>query len=94
MLRSSFSIILKRWNHRKQEGQGVSHTIVKKTWPFSVYKNTSDTDKTVRREITIIRPFNQQLFTTSTMKDCLTSYYDKVKMLDKNNCEPFGLLQA
>jgi hypothetical protein len=47
----------------KKKAKGVSHVIVEKTLPFKVYKNTLDTDKTVRREITSIRSFNQELFT-------------------------------
>ena len=64
--------------------------IVKKTLPFKTYKNTLETDQTVRREITSIRSFNQELFSTSTPKDCLTSYYDKMKMINNIECEPFG----
>ena len=64
--------------------------IVKKTLPFKTYQNTLETDQTVRREITSIRSFNQELFSTSTPKDCLTSYYDKMKMLNNIECEPFG----
>ena len=73
-----------------KKAKGVSNVIVGKTLPFSVYKNTLDTDETVRREITGIRSFNQELVTTSNMKDCLGSYYDKMKMLNKIECVPFG----
>ena len=75
-----------------KKAKGVSHVIVEKTLPFKTYKNTLDTDKTVRREITNIRSLNQ--VTTSNTKDCLTSYYDKMKMIDKINCEPFGYIQS
>ena len=64
--------------------------IVKKTLPFKTYQNTLETDQTVRLEITSIRPFNQELFSTSNPKDCLTSYYDKMKMINNIECEPFG----
>jgi hypothetical protein len=74
----------------KKKAKGVSHVIVEKTLPFKVYKNTLETDKTVRREITSIRSFNQELFSTSTEKDCLTSYYAKFRMLNNIECEPFG----
>ena len=73
-----------------KKAKGVSNVIVEKTLPFSVYKHTLDTDETVRREITGIRSFNQELFTTSYMKDCLGSFYDKMKMINKIECEPFG----
>ena len=76
-----------------KKAKGVSHVIVKKTLPFKTYQNTLETDQTVRREITSIRSFNQELFSTSTPKDCLTSYYDKMKMLNNIECEPFGFNQ-
>ena len=75
-----------------KKAKGVSKVVVDKTLPFSLYKRTLDTDETVRREITNIRSFNQELFTTSNMKDCLSSYYDKFKMLNKIDCVPFGFL--
>jgi hypothetical protein len=74
----------------KKKAKGVSHVIVEKTLPFKVCKNTLDTDKTVRREITSIRSFNQELFSISTEKDCLTNYYDKLRMLNNIECEPCG----
>jgi hypothetical protein len=77
-----------------KKAKGVSHVIVEKTLPFKTYKNTLVTDKTVSREITIIRSFNQELFSISNTKDCLTSYYDKMKMLNKIDCEPFGYIQS
>ena len=73
-----------------KKAKGVSNVIVEKTLPFSVYKNTLDTDEIVRREVTGIRSFNQELFTTSNMKDCLSSYYDKMMMINKIDCVPFG----
>jgi hypothetical protein len=66
-----------------QKAKGVSNVIVQNTLPFQVYKKTLDTDITVSRQITSIRSFNQELFSTSNMKYCLTSYYDKMKMLNK-----------
>jgi hypothetical protein len=76
-----------------KKAKGVSNVIVEKTLPFEVYKKTLDTDITVQREITSIRSFNQELFSTSNMKDCLSSYYDKMLMVNKIDCEPFGFEQ-
>ena len=87
------SIKKKNEIQEKKKAKGVSHVIVEKTLPFKVYKNTLDTDKTVRREITSIRSFNQELFSISTEKDCLTSYYDKCRMINNIECEPFGFNQ-
>ena len=39
-----------------------------------------------------IRSFNQQLYTTCEDKVVLSSFYDKLKMLDAINCEPFGFI--
>jgi hypothetical protein len=78
----------------QKKAKGVSHVIVEKPLPFKTYKKTLDTDETVRREITSIRSFNQELFSTSYEKDCFTSYYDKMKMIDKINCEPRGFSQS
>jgi hypothetical protein len=69
--------------------KGVSHIIVKKTLAIKTYNNTVDTDKTVSRELTTIRSLNQELFSISNTKDCLTSYYDMMNMLNKTDCEPF-----
>ena len=77
-----------------KKAKGVSHVIVKKTLPFKTYQNTLEKDQTVRREITSIRSFNQELFSTSNPKDCLTSYYDKMKMLNNIECEPFGFFST
>jgi hypothetical protein len=78
----------------KKKAKGVSHVMVKKTLPFKVYQNVLETDKTVRREITSIRSFNQELFTISTDKDCLTNYYDKFRMINNIECVPFGYLEV
>ena len=77
-----------------KKANGVSHTIVRDTLPFKVYKNTLETNKIVRRKITNIGSFNQQLFAFNTNKIALTSFYAKFKMLDKINCEPFGFMKS
>jgi hypothetical protein len=74
----------------KKKAKGVSSVIVEKTLPFKVYKKVLETDITVRREITAIRSFNQELFTISMEKDCLTNYYDKMRMINNIECIPFG----
>jgi hypothetical protein len=39
-----------------------------------------------------IRSINQQIYTIKQNKIALTSFYDKMKMLDFINCIPFGYL--
>jgi hypothetical protein len=80
-------------NPREEEGEGgLPVNSREEPYPSRYIKNTLDTDKTVRREITSIRSFNQELFSISTEKDCLTSYYDKCRMLNNIECEPFGFI--
>ena len=44
----------------------------------------------IEHEVTSIRSFNHQLYTYKNNKVCLTSYYDKMEMLDQKNCVPVG----
>ena len=77
----------------KQKAKGVSMATVKKTLPFKVYKKVIETNEIARRNITNIGSFNQQLFTFTTDKIALNSFYDQMKMIDKINCGPFGFIQ-
>ena len=44
----------------------------------------------IKRNVTSIRSFNHNVVTFRTEKLALTSYYDKMKMIDGNTCVPFG----
>ena len=57
---------------------------------FADYKRVLDSNKTQTRTIYGIRSFNQQLYTTVEDKIVLTSFYDKFKMLNSIDNEPFG----
>jgi hypothetical protein len=70
-----------------------SNVIIEKTSPFKVYEKPLDTDITVSREITSVRSVSQEHFSTSNMKDFSTSHYDKMKMIHRIECEPFGFVQ-
>ncbi len=70
--------------------KGVSLTVSDKTTDFADYQRVLDSNKTQTRTIYGIRSFNQQLFTTCEDKVVLTSFYDKFKMLNSIDCEPFG----
>ena len=73
-----------------KKAKGVSLSISDKTMTFSDYKRVLDSNQPQTRTIYGIRSFNQQLFTTCEDKIVLTSFYDKLKMLNSTDCEPFG----
>ena len=54
------------------------------------YKRVLDSNVSQTRTIYGIRSFNQQLYTTCEDKVVLSSFYDKMKLIDSINCEPFG----
>ena len=57
---------------------------------FSDYKNAVETNETQTRPIYGIRSFNQRLFATFENKVVLSSFYDKMVLVDRVNCIPFG----
>jgi hypothetical protein len=73
-----------------KKAKGVSFATVKKTLPFKEYEKVLEEGTTTDILITNIGSFNQQLFSFNTKKIALNAFYDKFKMLDKINCEPFG----
>ena len=77
----------------KKTLKGVSKIVVKKQITHDDYETVLNTDKTINKEVTSIRSFNHQLFTYVQDKTALTSYYDKMKMTDRNTCVPFGFLE-
>ncbi len=74
----------------KKTLKGVSKVVVKKQISHSDYEHVLNTDEPVNRTVTSIRSFNHQLFTYVQEKTALTSFYDKMCMVDNVNCVPFG----
>jgi hypothetical protein len=75
-----------------KKAKGVSLAISEKTMAFSDYKRVLDSNQTQTRTIYGIRSFNQQLYTTCEDKVVLTSFYDKFRMRNSIDCEPFGFV--
>ena len=73
-----------------KKAKGVSLSVSEKTMDFNDYHRVLNSNNSQTRPIYGIRSFNQQLFTTCEDKVVLNSFYDKLKMLDAVNCEPFG----
>ena len=70
--------------------KGVSKTVVKKEIEHKDYEHVLETNEPISKTVTSIRSFNHQLFTYVQNKTALTSFYDKMHMVDYNTCVPFG----
>jgi hypothetical protein len=77
-----------------KKAKGVSLSISEKTMDFADYKRVLDSNQSQTRTIYGIRSFNQQLFTTVEDKVVLTSFYDKFRMLNSIDNEPFGFIST
>ena len=74
----------------KKTMKGVSKVVVKKEITHTYYQNVIKTNKPLIKNVTSIRRLNHQLYTFKQPKVALTSFYDKMKMVDAINCVPFG----
>ena len=74
----------------KKTCKGVSKAIVKNEITYNDYLVTMKTNKPLKRNVVAIRSLKHQLYTIKTNKVALTSYYDKLKMIDSINCVPYG----
>ena len=72
------------------KSKGVSFATVAKTLPFKAYTQVLDNGNTVSSVTTDIGSFNQQLFSFDTHKRALDAFCDKLYMIDKISCAPFG----
>ncbi len=77
-------------NHNKKTLKGISKAVVKKDINNDNYLEVLKTNEPIKKEVVGIRSFNHQLFTVQQNKVALTSWYDKMCMIDGNNNVPFG----
>ena len=70
--------------------KGVSKVVVKKEIQHSNYHKVLTSGESIKKDVVGIRSFQHQLYTVKTSKTALTSYYDKMFMVDNNTCAPFG----
>ena len=66
--------------------------MVKKETDHKDYTHVLNTDEKIDKTVTSIRSFNHQLFTYVQNKTALTSFYDKMHMIDSNQLVPFGYI--
>ena len=77
----------------KKRAQWVSKAVVDKLFILTDYKHSLITNKSLVINVVSISSFSQQLFTYKQNNIALTSFYDKMKMLDSINCEPYGYIK-
>ena len=70
--------------------KGVSKSVVKNEITHQDYVTVKTTSKSIKRDVVGIRSFNHQLYTYKQSKTALTAYYDKMVMVNNNDCLPFG----
>ena len=74
----------------KKTLKGVSKAVVNNEITIQDYEKVHKDNIPIKRNVTSIRSFNHNVVTFRTEKIALTSYYDKMKMIDGNTCVPFG----
>ena len=70
--------------------KGVSKSVVKKEITHADYLNVLKTGEPLSKEVIGFRSDNHVIYTTKTKKKALTSWYDKMQMIDEINNVPFG----
>ena len=70
--------------------KGLSKVVVDKNLEHADYPKVLTTDQPIARNTTSLRSFNHNVYTLAQTKVALTSWYDKMIMLDSVNCVPFG----
>ena len=76
----------------KKTLKGISKTTVEKDVKHSEYVQAKTTNVNIEKDMTTIRSFKHRIYTIKQTKTALTSFYDKMRMLDDSNCVPFGFL--
>ncbi len=86
----SFKYICDDVEKNKKTLKGVSKVTVKNEITHDDYCNVLNTNKSISRNVCSIRSFNHHLFTYVQTKTALSSFYDKMKLTNFNECVPFG----
>ena len=73
--------------------KGVSKAVVKNDIEHKNYVDVISTNKVVKKDVVSLQSFNHQIYTYKRSKIALTSFYDKMCMLNSNDCVPFGYVK-
>jgi hypothetical protein len=74
----------------KKACKGVSKVVVKNEIKHDDFVHVLQTNEPLKKDTMSIRSFNHKIYTVCTPKVALTSYYDKMVMVDCNDCIPYG----
>ena len=74
--------------------KSVSKAVVNGTIKDEHFDTTLMTDEKLYREVKSIRSFKDEIYSYVVTKVALTSYYDKMRMVDAINCTPFGYYKS
>ena len=77
-------------NFNTKKLKGLSKVVVKKNLKHEDYNSVLTTDQPIARNTTSLRRFNHKVYTYTQTKVALTSWYDKMVMLDSIKCVPSG----
>ena len=73
-----------------KKGKGVPKVIIKNELTHKNYYNTLMSDIPEVKVTTTLRSFDHEIYTYTSNKVVLTSYYDKMRMINSIDCVPFG----
>ena len=73
-----------------KKAKGVPKVIIKNELKNEDYYSTLITDIPEIRVSTTLRSFDHEIYTYTSKKTVLTSYYDKMQMINSDDCVPFG----
>ena len=73
-----------------KKGKGVPKVIIKNELKHKDFYATLITDIPEIKVTTTLRSFDHEIYTYTSNKVVLTSYYDKMRMINSIDCVPFG----
>ena len=76
----------------KKTLKGISKTTVEKDINHNDYVKTKESSVNIEKDMTTIRSFKHRIYTIKQTKTALSSFYDKMRMIDDSNCVPFGFI--
>ena len=76
----------------KKTLKGVSKAVVKNEITHADYERVYETNEPLKKHVTSLGSFNHNVVTDKAKKVALTSFYDKMHMVDANTCVPFGYI--
>jgi hypothetical protein len=77
-------------NYNKKTLKGVSKVVVKNEINNQDYIKVLETNEPEYRKVMGFRSYNHEIYTVLSKKKALTSFYDKMQMIDSINNVPFG----